>query len=135
MQDSYARSSWLDGGAPPGASTPMSGRSVYQYEGTSAISKRTLLHMWCVEAPFLWTTDTSRSPTRGSRSFEVDSSLGRETLVVPLVSPGECGLETVASDDLVPLALFGGIGGVDDRPEVEPGLDSEPEAGRIHRAV
>jgi hypothetical protein len=58
-----------------------------------------------------------------------------KSLVVPCVAPGEGRLETVPSDDLVPLALLGGVSGVDDRAEIETGFDREPEARGVQDAA
>ena len=58
----------------------------------------------------------------GSGGWRLLASGGIAPLgLVALVAPGERGLEPVASDDRVPFALLGRVGGVDERAEVEPG--------------
>ncbi len=43
--------------------------------------------------------------------------------------------EAVAADDRVPFALLGGVGGIDDRAQVESRLHGEAEPGDVHGSI
>ena len=66
---------------------------------------------------------SARPAQRGRRGGSVARlAAPRESLVVALVAPGQGRLQAVAPHDLVPLALFRCVRGVDDRAEIQAGL-------------